>query len=282
MNFDELKKKVDTFAEQKKIPTPMVYGGIAMAGVLVLCTLFGLVASKPAVQGTAPQAKAPLAVPEHLAAQAAATSMAAVAPGSAQVAVAPASLANALIPAQTAPEGLAPHFTGYALQGRAGEGGAWVVIGTATVPATLADFTTEPRTEWKDVTPTQGRMRVVWQFWTEVPTGGTYTFIVSAHGNTRGSADVHIDDAADATLQEAINGGLFVDDRAQAQVGVGLAKGWHKFVVGIEQGVSRTDDLHPLLLKAYIKGPSDTAPVQITPFAVPPKDGSGAAKESAK
>jgi hypothetical protein len=293
MKFDDLKKKVDAFAEQKKIPVPVVYAGFGMAGLLVLCMLFGLVASKPAPQGQAPQVKAPAAVPEHLAGQAPAVPKAAepapapapsVAKAAPMVASAesPVSLANAVIPAQTAPEGLVAHFTGYTMQGRASDVDAWASIATAAVPATLADFSTTPRTEWQDITPTQGRMRVVWEFWTEVPTDGTYTLIVSGHGKARGTAEIRLDDAAEPTLQTAINGGLLVDDRAQGQGVVGLAKGWHKVAVAIEQGVSRIDDLRPLLLKVYLKGPNEAAPVQLTPYAVPPKDDHVATKEGAK
>jgi hypothetical protein len=289
MRFDDLKKKIDTIADRHKLPVPLVYGICATIALLVLCTVIGLLASATSPQEQTQQnsATARLDVPEHLVTMAPAAGAAqktTSAESSNAVRGLPAaspsvSLSDALIPAQPAPIGLVTRFICYTLQGRANDGDPWATIASASVPATLADFSTQPPSQWLDVAPTQGAMRVQWDMWVEVPRDGAYTVILAGHSRSQGEAGMHIDDQADLALHITLSGSPVADDRVTVQTSVGLAKGWHKFTLRAVQLVNPGDKLRPLMFKVYSKGPSDPAPIQVTPSAVPPEVETGSKTE---
>jgi hypothetical protein len=108
---------------------------------------------------------------------------------------------------------------------------------------------------------------VLLDFWIQVPQEGPYTLYLTSRDGRIGSLG-------------DLEGGVWIDDelvmvidkfdtaQVSAKVGVTLGKGWHRIDVGGSQqlGHDHDDTASTRAFTLYMKGPSDTVPVEVTPY----------------
>ncbi|WP_458788732.1 hypothetical protein [Dyella jiangningensis] len=194
-----------------------------------------------------------------------------------------ASCHEALFPSQTAADGtllaatqqrLRPGFVEYSLLGKEKGVDVWPEVGHVTLAAPYPNFTLQPPAEWAGAIRDFDRDSILLAFWIKVPQAGPHTlYLTSRDGRPSSSSDVAggvwIDDELVMTMHN------FDTSETSAKVGATLGKGWHRICVSGSQGLGRDGDGRAATraFTLYMKGPSDTAPVQVTPYAEAPAKG---------
>lgn len=270
--------KIRTAPRAVTIPAGLFCAILVLAGVAAMTPRkhAGVAQPPPRIAQRAPatvsRPKPPVAIhaPAPSAPAAASPATAAPAPAPAKAATAAAAPAIDLgsmaivIPGVEQPLNLKPQRARYAIkaQQRVGYGryGPPVGVGSATVEARTSAFGSLPAEALNSGLPSEGRVEETWTFWIRVADQGAHAFALRIDSGVA-TASLMIDAQTKPVVQVQSYG-------TGVETGVGaveLGTGWHTITVRLTHSISQPGSVSASL---FARGPNDSAPHSILPFAV--------------
>ncbi|WP_426661946.1 hypothetical protein [Rhodanobacter aciditrophus] len=140
----------------------------------------------------------------------------------------------------------------------------WTSVATVTEQTPTASWSTAPGKALQALDPSNGFVSNTWTAWIRVANAGAHTLVLRLNQGPTRSTTVTIDSGASPAITATRNG--CSGDCGQATTTMAtatLAAGWHQVTVQVIQKATDAATAADL----YVRGPSDSMPIAVVPFA---------------
>lgn len=178
-----------------------------------------------------------------------------------------------VLPGQPKPMGLQSNHVAYALSfaptaawtGKLS--GPWASLGSAVLPATASSFTTLPSPGLAGDLPGDGATLQTWRFWWRASTSGRHVVVLQIANTAAVPAAATL--TVDAQVKPVTTVNADDEGNHNAIAAADLGAGWHRLVVTLQQPVAASRG-RQTTVNVFVRGPSASQPVDVTPWAAVP------------